>query len=102
MEQAGDDVSGRESFRLWSIALVLSVLLYFGVASVLADQLSATRDAALTDAIVVAMELIQPTPEPARQEWRPIPRPPRTALKETSPLPPVESKPMPLSAPPEP
>src|SRR5215469_15035702 len=73
MEQPGDDVLGRESFRLWGIALVLSVLLHFGVASVLAGQLWATRDAALTDAVVVAMELIQPTPEPARQERRPVP-----------------------------
>src|SRR5262245_32640650 len=98
MGRPSDYVLGRDLFPL-CVALVLSVLIHYGVVSVLAGQLWAMRDVALTDAVVIAMELLEAPPQPARQEAPPVPRPARTLVKERPPLPPVESKPMPLPAP---
>src|SRR5262249_13111210 len=72
---------------------------HFGVVRVLAEQLWVMRDVTLTDAVVVAMNLIETTSQPARQESPPVPRPARTLPKERLPLPPVENKRMTLPTP---
>jgi protein TonB len=95
-------VLARDSLYSWSIALGLSALIHCGMAGVLSSQSWTAPDFALTNPVVLPVELIEPTPPPAREEPR-QPPPPVKKLKDTPPPTPpplAERKPIPVPPPP--